>query len=139
MKIGHYVGIHGQRLNSYVHSTGGGMRGGFYRLTVRRQGDKALISFEKAESFNQKPEIEEYFIDAAVLDELGAAVKKYRMNFWNRKKFTHMFVSDGESKSYSFEFDKESVSFSSQIYPGRYRKKLKSLESIISKYASRER
>lgn len=53
---------------------------------------------------------------------------------WHRKDFTNIFVADGETESYHFEFDKNSVYFSSQIYPERYWKKLSKLDDVIRKY-----
>ena len=129
-----YVGIGGQQLNEYSYSSGGGMTGGYHNETVKRSGEKAIISIEDAEFYAQDPTITEYITDAAVMDELEAAVRKHNMNFWNRKKFTNTFVADGETDSYSFDFDKSEISFSSQIYPLRYSKKLKELDAIIKKY-----
>lgn len=129
-----YVGIGGQQLNKYSYSSGGGMTGGYHTETVKRSGEKAIISIEDAEFYAQDPTVTEYITDAAVMDELEAAVRKYNMNFWNRKKFTNIFVADGETDSYSFDFDKSEISFSSQIYPLRYSKKLSELDAIIKKY-----
>lgn len=129
-----YVGIGGQQLNKYSYSSGGGMTGGYHNETVKRSGEKAIISIEAAEFYAQDPTVTEYITDAAVMDELEAAVRKHNMNFWNRKKFTNTFVADGETDSYSFDFDKSEISFSSQIYPLRYSKKLSELDAIIKKY-----
>lgn len=129
-----FVNISGQHLNGYVYSTGGGMTGGYHRNTVKRYDDSALISIESAEWHSQDPTIEEYLVDDTVLDELEAVVRQHKMNHWNHKKFTNMFVSDGESESYSFDFDENSISFSSQIYPENYRNKLTELDRIVDKF-----
>ncbi|MCQ2481107.1 MAG: hypothetical protein MJ121_03210 [Clostridia bacterium] len=129
-----YVGIGGQQLNKYSYSSGGGMTGGYHTETVKRSGDKAIISIEDAEFYAQDPTTAEYVADATVMDELEAAVRRHNMNFWNRKKFTNIFVADGETDSYSFDFDKSEISFSSQIYPLRYSKKLSELDAIVEKY-----
>lgn len=132
--LGNYVSIRGQHLNKYSSGSGGGMSGGYYRETVKRYDDYAVISIESAEWHSQDPTITEYRTDAAVMDELEAVVRKEKMNFWNRKKFTKMFIADGESESYDFDFDHADISFSSQIYPLKYRKKLEKLDSIVKKY-----
>lgn len=132
--FGNYVSIRGQHLNTYSYSSGGGMDGGYYRKTVKRYGDHALISIESAEWHAQDPTVTEYLTDVAVLDELEKVVRKCKMNFWNRKKFTNEFICDGESESYHFDFDDEDISFSSQIYPVQYRNKLSMLENVINKY-----
>jgi len=134
MFLSNYISIKGQKLNEYQYSTGGGMTGAFYREKIKRDGDKAVINIQKAEFHNEEPVKNEYIVDLSVLDEIEAVVRKYRMNFWHRKKFTNMFVSDGESESFSFGFDKNSVSFSSQIYPERYGIKLRELKAIVQKY-----
>lgn len=136
MVFGNYVSIRGQHLNTYTHSSGGGMTGGYSRKTVKRYGDQALISFVSAEWYAQDPDVEEYMVDAAVLDELEEVVRKNGMNFWNRKKFTRMFVNDGESDSYYFYFDDSDISFSSQIFPEKYSRKLAGLDAVISKYVA---
>ena len=46
-----------------------------------------------------------------------------------------MFVYDGPSYSYSFKFeDSTGVSFSSQVYPASYGKKLAEIDKVIEKY-----
>lgn len=59
-----------------------------------------------------------------MLDDIEQIVRKYKMNFWNKRKFTNMFISDGESTSYTFSFDKTRIYFSSQFYPAMYGMKL---------------
>ena len=45
-----------------------------------------------------------------------------------------MFIADGASHSYSFDFETDSVSFSSQIYPEKYSVKLENLSEIVAQY-----
>ena len=131
----HFVSLHGQHLQQFTYSEGGGMNGGYYRKSVKRADDThALISIEEADWYAQDPTVREYLVDASILEELEAVVRKCGMNFWNRKTFTRMFIADGESKGYSFQFDKASVDFSSQYYPARFRKKLSRLNDIINPY-----
>ncbi len=110
------------------------MTGGYYCEMVKRDGDKAVIRTEKTDFHNEEPVKREYIVDAAILEELEAVIRKHRMNYWNRKKFTNMFISDGESKSFSFEFDNNSIRFSSQIYPAKYGDKLEELKKIVHAY-----
>ncbi len=132
--LGDHVEILNKHLNSYSYSSGGGMRGGYFRKTVNRRNDSAVIRIESAEWYSQNPSVEEYQVSTDVLDELEAVIRKYKMNDWNRKKFTDMFISDGESYSYSFDFDGNTISFSSQYYPEEYGDKLNELESVVKKY-----
>ncbi len=132
---GNYVSIRGQNLNKYCYSLSGGMSGGYYSKTIRRYDNAhAIISIEKADWHSQDPEINEYLVDVSIMDELEGIIRKYRMNFWNGKKFTNMFIADGESKGYSFSFDKDYIDFSSQYYPARYSDKLYEFDEIIEKY-----
>lgn len=132
--INNFVNISGQHLNGYRYVSGGGMTGAYRIKRVRRNEDSALISIESAEWHSQDPTIEEYLVDATVLDELEAVVRKHKMNHWNNKKFTNMFVHDAESESYSFDFDKSGISFSSQIYPVKYRNMLAELDRVVDNY-----
>lgn len=140
----HYVSISGRRLDCYSHGFGGGMSGGYCRQTVRRCASdsvegagRAEIVIEKAEWHNQDPEIRRYLTDAAVMDELEKIIRRYRMNFWNRKKFTDMFICDGENEDYCFDFERATVSFSSQFYPPVYRDKLRKLNDVVEEYMRR--
>lgn len=131
----HYVRIKGQRLNEYCYNTGGGMMGGYYKKTIKRYDDKnALISIESVAWHNQDAEVKEYFADISIMDELEEVIRDCRMNFWHRKKFTDIFISDGESRGYHFTFDNACIDFSSQFYPDRYREKLNRFNEVIEKY-----
>lgn len=132
----HYVNIKKQHLLEYHYSVGGGMTGGYYSETVRRQGDKAVISTVRAEFHNEEPIESKIEVDASILDDIEQIVRKYKMNFWNKRKFTNMFISDGESTSYTFSFDKTRIYFSSQFYPAMYGMKLQEIRDIIKKYQS---
>lgn len=130
-----HVNIKGQHLKKYSCSSGGGMTGGYNSETIRRYDDgHALIYTEKAEWHNDDPEVNEYLVDVSIMDELEEVIRKGHMNFWNHKKFTNMFIADGESEGYSFSFDDAYVSFSSQYYPKKYRDRLRKLDGIIKKY-----
>lgn len=131
----HYVSIRGQRLNEYCCSSGGGMNGGYDSKTVKRYDDAhALITVERAEWHHQDPAVEEFLVDALILDELEGIARQYHMNFWNRKEFSRIFICDGETEGYSFRFDENDISFSSQVYPTRYRDKLHRLHDTVDKY-----
>lgn len=133
----HYVSIKGQRLNNYHYSSGGGMTGGHYSENIKRYDDtKALISIESADWHSQDAEVKEYFADISIMDELEEVIRDGRMNFWNRRKFTDIFVCDGESRGYTFRFDKGYISFSSQIYPPKYSERLKKLSDVIKRHIS---
>lgn len=135
MTVQHYVSIRGQRLNEYCYSSGGGMNGGYNSETVKRYDDAhALITVERAAWHHQDPEVKEYLVDALILDELEGVVRQYRMNFWNRKEFSRIFICDGETDGYSFRFDENDISFSSQVYPAQYRSKLQKLHDTVAKY-----
>lgn len=134
MFLEHYINIKGQKLNEYYYSVGGGMTGGYYNEKIKREGDQAVIRTAEASFHNEEPIKNEYVVDASVLEEIETVVRKYKMNFWHRKKFTNMFIADGESESFTFGFDENSINFSSQIYPAEYGNKLKEIKEIVNKY-----
>ncbi len=130
-----HVSVKGQKLNRYVKSSGGDMTGGYESVTIKRMDDQyALYTVEKAEWHFQDPEVREYYIDVKVLDDIRNVVVDNKINNWNRKKFTNMFISDGASYSYNFSFDESTVSFSSQYYPDKYSKKLELIDAAVEPY-----
>lgn len=129
------VNVSGQKLNHYSKSSGGGMNGGYRKLSIDRFDDThALYSTEGCEWHFQDPEISEYLVDVKILDDIRKVFISNRMNTWHNKTFTDMFISDGESHSYSFGFDDDSVYFSSQYYPEKYSSKLSKLNDAIKPY-----
>lgn len=129
------VNVAGQKLNRYSESSGGGMNGGHTQLIIERYDDtRALYSYESSGWYFQDPTVKEYFVDVKILDDIHEAFVAGRMNTWHNKKFTDEFVDDGETYSYSFGFDRDTVSFSSQIYPEKYSSKLKKLDEAIKPY-----
>ncbi len=111
------------------------MLGGYDCETVTRIDEKtALLRIESAKDHRDKPCIKEYKVDSLILSELEAVVRKYRMNFWHHKKFTNMFICDGENHSFSFDFGDANINFTSQFYPAFYSEKLNELKNITKKY-----
>ena len=127
----HFVNIKNQKLNEFQYYSGGGMTGGYYRQVIKRCDDTAVITIEKAEFHNDEPIKVEHVVDVALLDDIEKIVRKHKMNHWHNKKFTNMFVADGESVGYSFVFDDSIIRFSSQIYPPQYTRKLKEIKDIM--------
>ncbi|MCF0136382.1 MAG: hypothetical protein HUJ69_08190, partial [Lachnospiraceae bacterium] len=134
---GHYVNVNGQSLNKFSMSTGGSMTGYFKKTTVTRYDDeRALLTIQVSRSFLMDPEVREYFIDVKCLDEIQSILSRYHMNFWNNKEFYKGFAADGESYTYTFQFDSERVFFSSQYYPKRYREKLQKIDDVLFFYGN---
>jgi len=139
MCLDNYVNIKDQHLISFSFNVSGDMRGGYYHMIVKGMDESnALIRIEDSEAFNTEPIIQEYTVDINIITELENVIRKYKMNHWNNKKFTDMFVSDGASYGYCFKFDKDFINFSSQIYPQNYRLQLKELDAIIKSYIDKQ-
>ena len=134
--FGHRVNIIGLHLISFSYSSGGGMNGGYNRMTVTKDGENAVIATSEADWHGEELKEKKYTVSAEILNELEAVVRKYKMNNWHEKKFTDIFVCDGESESYCFDFGEETVRFSSQFYPAEYAGKLRELFKVIEKYIS---
>lgn len=135
MFLKNYVNIRGQKLNTYTYNSSGDMTGGHFTETIKRYDEKhAIIIHEKAEWHNSEPVITKYLVDIAIMDEIEIIIRKCSMNHWNRKRFSRVFIADGSSHGYSFEFDTVGIYFSSQYYPRKYRDKLNILDEAVKKY-----
>lgn len=122
-------------MTGFSYSYGGNMCGNSHRESVMPvDNEHARISISHADWHYQNPEVNEYLTDIAVMKKLEEVFHKHSMEKWNGKKFTDMFVCDGESYSYSFDFDKAWIGFSSQIYPRKYHDKLNELHEIVKEY-----
>ena len=124
-----------EKLESYKYSSGGSMLGSSYSQSVQEYNeDSAIVTIMHREWHGDDGAVKEYLVDKEVLNELNAVFVKYRMKKWDNKNFTDMFIGDGASRSYRFDFKTNSVSFSSQYYPEEYASKLKELDEIVNKY-----
>ena len=133
--FGKIAGIDKEKLTGYHYSSGGGMLGRSYSESVREYDENsALVTIMQRNWHGDDGTVKEYLVDKEILDELKAVFVKYHMKNWRNKKFTNIFVADGASYSYSFDFETDSVSFSSQIYPEKYSVKLKNLDEVVDKY-----
>lgn len=124
-------------LTKYRCGESGNMRGASHQLYVELQEDgSAVIAYEDKDWYGQDPVVREYRTDGKILSDMEAVFRDNGMASWNNKKFTDIFIADGASESYSFEFGNYDgyVSFSSQMYPERYRKILKKFDNIIAEY-----
>lgn len=133
--FGEFTGIEKEKLESYKFSSSGSMPGNSYSESVLEYNeDSALVTIMQCEWYYDDGTVKEYLVDKEILNELKAVFVKYHMKNWNNKKFTDMFIADGESQSYRFNFETNTVSFSSQYYPEKYASKLKELDEILDKY-----
>ena len=130
--------VKNKELISYVYSCGGGMNGGGNSTEISIIGDDVILTYSEKEWWYDDNDITEYKLDKAVLADIESVFRKYKMQNWNDKKFTDMFVADGPSYSYSFRFeDNTGVFFSSQVYPASYSKKLAEIDKVIEQYKER--
>ena len=130
--------VKNKELISYVYSTGGGMNGGGNSTEISIIDGEVILTYSDAEWWYDDADITEYKLDKAVLADIESVFRKYKMQNWNGKKFTDMFVADGPSYSYSFKFDDSTrVSFSSQVYPVSYSEKLAEIDKVIDQYKER--
>ena len=130
--------VKNKELISYVYSSGGGMNGGGNSTEISIIDGEVILTYSDTEWWYEDDDITEYKLDKAVLADIESVFRKYKMQNWNDKKFTDMFVADGPSYSYSFKFeDSIRVSFSSQVYPVSYSKKLAEIDKVIEQYKER--
>lgn len=127
--------VKNKELKSYRYSSYGGMCGGGSSQEINIVDGQVILTDSHTTWWYEDACIKEYELDSAVLTDIESLFRKYKMQNWNNKKFTDMFVADGESMSYVFKFeDGNSVSFSSQMYPGAYGKKLSEIHDVITEY-----
>ena len=127
--------VKNKELISYRYSSGGGMTGGGNSTEISIVGDEAILTYSEKEWWYEDAHITEYRVDKAVLADIESVFRKYKMQNWNNKKFSDMFVNDGPTFSYSFRFDDNTgVAFSSQVYPASYSEKLAELDKVIEQY-----
>lgn len=135
--FGKFPGIEKEALERYSYSSGGDMLGSSYSETVQEYDDNtALITIMRREWHSDDGSVKEYLVDRKILDELKAVFVKYCMKNWDNKQISNLFVADGASYRYGFDFEINSVSFSSQFYPEKYSSKLRELDEIIKKHLS---
>lgn len=128
-------GTKGRELISYSYSSGGGMEGGHFYEEINLVGDEAIYTTGKSEWWYEDNTITEYSLNREVLSEIADIYDKYKMEDWEGKQFSNIFIADGENYSYSFEFDdSQRTYFSSQMYSDKYRSKLKEIDDVIKKY-----
>ncbi len=133
--FGEHAGIEKKALVSFHRGSAGDMMGGTHQTYIDAYDDAhAVISISHADWYYEDPTVTEYLADIAVLQEIREVFLKYHMQNWDNKKFTDMFVADGASYSYGFDFEEDYVNFSSQYYPEKYAEKLDELDAIINRY-----
>ncbi len=122
-------------LTKFSYHYGGNMCGNSHNEVVAPYDEShARISVSHADWHHEDPKVSEYLVDIGIMKKIEEIFHKYSMEKWNGKKFTDMFVCDGESYGYSFDFDKSYISFSSQIYPKKYYEKLNEIHEVLKEY-----
>lgn len=122
-----------QPLTNFRYSYGGNMNGNSHSEVVTVINGETILSISHANWYYEPQKVSEYIVDST-LKEIDDICQKYKMKSWENKKFSDIFVSDGESYSYSFSFgEDESFYFSSQIFPSPYREQLKEIHNVIDK------
>lgn len=124
------------QMTGFVYSSGGGMTGGFSRMSITASDDKnAKIVSEGKDWHNSKPVQNERLVQRTVLDEIETVFRQNNMEEWQGKVFTDFFVCDGPSYNYYFTFDNGAqIQFSSQVFPEPYSGILREIDEIIKKY-----
>lgn len=127
--------VKNKELVSYMYASGGGMTGGGTSTEISMIDGEVILTYSSTEWWYEDHDITEYKLDQAVLTDIESVFRKYKMQNWNDKKFSHIFVADGPSYSYSFIFeDGTTVFFSSQTYPESYSEKLAEIDTVIGQY-----
>lgn len=127
--------VKNKKLISYCYSSGGDMCGGGESIEISSIDGEVILTYADTTWWYEDDNIIEYRLDRDVLSDIEGVFRKYKMQKWNRRKFTNLFVADGPSYSYTFKFEGNTrVSFSSQFYPLSYGKKLSKIEQLVAQY-----
>lgn len=134
-RSGKVPSVKNKELISYRYSCAGDMNGGCTSMELGIIDGGVILTYAHTAWWYEDADILEYKLDSAVLPAVERIFRKYKMQKWNQKKFTNVFVADGPHHSYSFQFqDYTRVSFSSQLYPGAYGRKLSEIDRVIDEY-----
>lgn len=135
--LGNVPDVKKKKLISYSLSSGGGMNGGHSSTQINIINGETILTELHSEWWYEDGQIAEYKLDNAVLADIEKVFRKHKMQKWNNKVFSNIFVADGPSFCHTFTFEeKTSVSFSSQCFPMIYAKKLSEINSVIERYKS---
>ena len=127
--------VENKELVSFVYTSGGGMTGGGSYRSVNIIDGEIILTCSDKEWWYEDNHVTEYRLDKAVLTDIESVFRKYKMQNWNDRKFSDVFVADGPSYSYLFEFeDNTNVMFSSQSFPASYSEKLDEISQVIEQY-----
>lgn len=101
-------------LQSIYFSRGGDMQGSHHVLSVRGIDDKAaLVCYEDAKWHNVVIQVQEYLVPQKVLEDIKTIFNANNLAKCAKAPQSKMFALDAATKSYSFEFEKKRISFSS--------------------------
>lgn len=131
--------LRNQHLQSYCYSSGGDMLGRHHSTKVSRKDGVLLVSISDAGAHWMDNTTKEYLVEDRLLSELEAVFRKHKMQRWHEKRLSDVFVADGATYSYSFNFDEDRIRFSSQFFPRDYGARLKELHQLVEDYCGRGR
>lgn len=130
--------VKNKKLISYKYSSGGGMNGGGESTQISIVDGEVILTYSYRLWSNDDETVTEYKLDNEVLTDIERLFRKYNMSKWHRKKFSNIFILDAPSCCFSFKFDDNTrISFSSQVYPMFYRRKLLEIDKVIEQYKNR--
>lgn len=125
--------VKNKKLISYRYSSGGDMCGGRKSTEISSIDGEMILTCADRTWWYEDENIIEYRLDREALSDIEGVFRKYMMQKWNQRKFTNMFVADGPGYSYTFKFEgNTTVSFSSQLYPLSYSKKLSKIQQVVT-------
>lgn len=110
------------------------MRGGYSFTSVKKlDNDYALVASGNKKWHYMDLQVQEYKVPISVLEELRVVYDKHKLGRFARAPKSPFVVLDGDTSSYSFNFAKESVDFSSrQILPASAHEGLKEIFKVVS-------
>jgi len=121
------------KLTAFSIKKAGDKKGSMYSASLKICEKNVILTIEIKKYFDQIPEISEYIADENSLLEIKEIFTDNKMYRWRNKKFSNLQIADRDSTRYTFIFDDDEISFSSQIYPKKYEDALDRLHMVIEK------
>ena len=86
--------VKNKELISYRYASGGGMTGGGNSTEISIVDGEVILTYSEKKWWYEDNDITEFKLDNAVLTEIESVFRKYKMQNWNNKKFSDMFVAE---------------------------------------------
>lgn len=120
-------------LKKVVFNSGGDSLGSHHSMTVKAlTNNTACVEYADAAWHHQIPEIKEYVVPSTVLEDIKQVFNKNKLARLEKAPNSKLMALDAATSSYSFEFEKKRVRFSStQSLPKSGYQALRDIKKLV--------